>query len=104
MLRKWLPKSLSARMVLLTLGTILLVQAATFASVSYYRQKYTQEVTVEFAATTIRTLRASLAEIPADQRAAFVQQASGNEWRLWSRSLPSNASMEQRRPPRGQPP
>ncbi|MDS1140710.1 ATP-binding protein [Pusillimonas sp. SM2304] len=104
MLRTWLPRSLSARLVLLTLGTILLVQAATFATVSFYRKKFTEEVTVEFTATTIRTLRASLAEIPADQRAEFVRQASQNEWHLWSRSLPPNTSVEHRRPPRGEPP
>lgn len=104
MVRKWLPRSLSAQMVLLTLGIILLVQAATFASVSYYRKKYTEEVTVEFTVTTIRTLRAALAEIPADHRADFVREASENQWRLWSRSLPSNANVEYRRTPRGQPP
>ena len=87
-------------MVLLTLGTILLVQAATFASVSYYRKKYTEEVTVEFTATTIQTLRAALAEVPSDQRDAFVRQASQNQWHLWSRNLPSNTSLEDRRPHR----
>ncbi|WP_041682671.1 HAMP domain-containing sensor histidine kinase [Pusillimonas sp. T7-7] len=99
-LRNWLPRSLSTRMVLLTLGTILLVQAATFASVSYYRKKYTEEVTVVFTATTIRTLRAALAEIPSVQRDEFVRQASQNQWHLWSRTLPSNTSLEHRRPPR----
>ncbi|NYT35657.1 HAMP domain-containing histidine kinase [Allopusillimonas soli] len=85
-------------MVLLTLGTILLVQAATFASVAYFRKKFTEEVAVELTATTIRTLRASLAEIPSRERADFVQRASQNEWRLWSRNLPSNASVEEHRP------
>src|SRR3546814_3931915 len=99
-LRNWLPRSLSTRMVLLTLGTILLVQAATFASVSYYRKKYTEEVTVVFTATTIRTLRAALAEIPSVQRDEFVRQASQNQWHLWSRTLPSNTSLEHRRPSR----
>src|SRR5690554_355037 len=94
MLRSLLPRSLRARMLLLTLGTILLVQAATFATVTYYRNQYTQEVAVGFTATTIRTLRASLAQIPADERPAFLREASQNEWRLWSRSLPSNTSME----------
>src|SRR5690606_13673898 len=93
-LRSLLPRSLRARMLLLTLGTILLVQAATFATVTYYRNQYTQEVAVGFTATTIRTLRASLAQIPADERPAFLREASQNEWRLWSRSLPSNTSME----------
>jgi two-component system osmolarity sensor histidine kinase EnvZ len=99
MLRFLIPRSLHARMVLLTLGTILLVQAATFATVSHYRKKFNEEVAVELTATTIRTLRAALAEIPAEQRAGFVQVASQNQWRLWSRSLPSDASLEERHPP-----
>lgn len=99
MIRFLIPRSLHARMVLLTLGTILLVQAATFATVSHYRKKFNEEVAVELTATTIRTLRAALAEIPAEQRAGFVQVASQNQWRLWSRSLPSDASLEERRPP-----
>jgi two-component system osmolarity sensor histidine kinase EnvZ len=100
MLRSLLPRSLRARMALLVLGTILLVQAATFGTMSYYRKKFTEDVAVELTATTIRTLRASLAEIPADERPDFVRKASQNEWRLWSRSLPSDASLESRRPPR----
>jgi len=96
-----LPRSLHARMVLLILGTILLVQAATLATGAYFRKKFTEEVAVELTATTIRTLRASLAEIPAEERASFVQRASQNEWHLWSRNLPSDASEEgrPRRPP-----
>lgn len=97
MLRSLLPRSLSARMVLLTLGTLLLVQAATFATVSLYRKQFTEDVAVGFTATTIRTLRASLAEIPAEDRPEFVRRASQNEWRLWSRSLPADASLEDRR-------
>ncbi|SHH93363.1 ATP-binding protein [Pollutimonas bauzanensis] len=99
MLRSLLPRSLRARMVLLTLGTILLVQAATFTTISYYRKQFTEEVAVEFTATTIRTLRAALAEIPVEQRADFVRRASQNQWHLWSRSLPPDASLEERRPP-----
>jgi len=99
MLHSLLPRSLSTRMVLLILATILLVQAATFATLTYYRKKFTEEVAVEFTATTIRTLRASLAEIPAEGRADFVRRASHNEWHLWSRSLPSDASLEGGRPP-----
>ncbi|HLU79816.1 MAG TPA: ATP-binding protein [Burkholderiaceae bacterium] len=94
--RSLLPRSLSTRMVLLTLGTIILVQAATFATVNYYRKQFTEEVSVELTATTIRTLRAALAEIPAEQRPDFVRDASQNQWRLWSRSLPPNASLERR--------
>jgi len=100
-LRLPLPRSLRARLILLTLGTILLVQAGTVATVTYYRNQFTETVTVEIISTTIRTLRAALAEIPADKRADFVRAASRNEWHLWSRSLPSEAELERRgRPPR----
>lgn len=94
--RSLLPRSLRARMLLLTLGTIMLVQAATFATVSYYRKQFTEDVSVELTATTIRTLRAALAEIPAEQRPGFVHDASQNHWRLWARSLPADASLERR--------
>lgn len=95
--RSILPRSLRTRMLLLTLGTIVLVQAATFATVSHYRKQFTEDVSVELTATTIRTLRAALAEIPAENRADFVRNASHNQWRLWSRSLPADASLERRR-------
>lgn len=91
-----LPRSLRTRMLLLTLGTIVLVQATTFATVSYYRKQFTEDVSVELTATTIRTLRAALAEIPAEERADFVRDASQNQWRLWTRSLPADASLERR--------
>src|SRR5690606_40082837 len=71
-----------------------LFRSATFATVNYYRKQFTEDVSVELTATTIRTLRAALAEIPADQRQDFVRTASQNQWRLWSRSLPANASLE----------
>jgi two-component system osmolarity sensor histidine kinase EnvZ len=102
MLQSMLPRSLRARMVVLILGTIVLVQAATFATASWYRKKFTDEVAVELTATTIRTLRASLAEIPAEERAEFVKRASQNEWRLWSRSLPSGTRLEDSRAQRRQ--
>ena len=92
--RYLVPRSLRARLILLTLGTLLVVQAATLATVAHMRQKFTEQVTVEVTATTIRTLRQSLAKIPAEQRADFVKEASLNEWRLWSRTLPANARLE----------
>ena len=97
MWNRLLPRSLSTRMVLLTLVTILLVQAVTFASISYYRKQFTENVTVDFVATTIRTLRSALAQIPSEQRAEFVRRASENAWHLWSHSLPADARMENRR-------
>ncbi|GAB2902270.1 ATP-binding protein [Paralcaligenes sp. KSB-10] len=96
---KWhrlIPRSLRVRMILLTLGTVLLAQAATVATITYYRKKFTEEVAVQYTATTISTLRAALAKIPADERADFVRTASQNEWHLWSRSLPSEARINER--------
>src|SRR3546814_11917340 len=81
-------------MVLLTLGTILLVQAATVVTATYYRHKYTQDAAVKFTATTIRILRASLAQVPPGQRSEFVRTSSHNEWHLWSHTLPSEARLE----------
>ncbi len=92
-----LPRSLWSRVILLTLGTVLLAQAATLATVSYYRERFTETVTVQITATTIRTLRAALAEIPAEERDDFVRSASQNEWHLWSRRLPSSAELQARR-------
>lgn len=92
-----LPRSLRAQILLSTLGIVLLVQAATVATMSYYRQKMTQEVAVSFTATTLSTLRAALARVPAEDRAEFVRQASRNEWRLWTRRLPDGARMDERR-------
>lgn len=97
MLRSLWPRSLSTRMVLIMLGTILMVQAATFATVTYYRRQFTETVTVDYAATTIRTLRAALSQVPAADRARFVQDASEGAWYLWSRILPSDARLEHRK-------
>ena len=97
MLQKIVPRSLRAQMVLLTLGTILLVQAATFASVSWSWRKFTEEIAVDLTITTIHTLRNALAQVPAEQRADFVQHASAGQWRLWSRTLPSHTRFEQYR-------
>jgi len=91
------PRSLRAQILLFTLGLVLLVQAATIATVSYYRQKFTQEVAVAFTATTFMTLRAALARVPAEDRARFVREASHNAWHLWSRRLPDDASVSERR-------
>lgn len=97
MLQKFVPRSLRAQMVLLTLGTILLVQAATFASVSWSWRKFTEEVAVELTITTIHTLRSALAQVPTEERAAFVHEASAGKWHLWSRTLPSHTRFERLR-------
>ncbi|BAO70528.1 sensor histidine kinase [Bordetella bronchiseptica] len=88
------PRSLRMRLILLVLGSVLLAQAATLATVSYFRHKFMEDVAIDYIATTIRTLRASLSQVPTDERAEFVRQASGNQWRLWSRSLPADARLQ----------
>jgi two-component system osmolarity sensor histidine kinase EnvZ len=85
-------------MVLLTLGTILLVQAATVVTITYYRHRYSQHSAVKFTATTIRILRASLAKVPADQRADFVRASSQNQWHLWTQILPADTYIEGQSP------
>ena len=57
-LRCLVPRSLSARLIVLTLGSLLVVQAATLATVAHFRQKFTEQVTVEVTATTIREVSA----------------------------------------------
>jgi len=95
---RWpLPRSLRTQLLLCTVGIVLLVQSATVATLSYYRQKLTQDVAVSVTATTFMTLRAALARMPVQERAEFVRQASRNEWRLWSRRLPDDARMNERR-------
>jgi len=96
---RWLfPRSLRAQILLCTLGVVLLVQAATVATLSYYRQKLMRDVAVSVTATTFMTLRAALARMPMEERADFVRQASRNEWRLWSRRLPDDARVTERIP------
>lgn len=92
--RLLLPRSLRIRLILLVLGAVLLAQAATLATVSYYRQKFLEDVAIDYIATTIRTLRASLSQIPTEDRAEFVREASQNQWRLWSRTLPAEAQLQ----------
>lgn len=96
-LSRLVPRSLRVQMILLILGTVLLVQAATFATLSLSWQSFSREVAVDLTATTIRTLRSALAAVPEDHRAEFVSQSSGGRWRLWSHSLPSHTRLEHSR-------
>ena len=96
------PRSLRARLILLILGSVLLTQAATLVTVSYFRHKFLEDVAIGYIVTTIRTLRAAVSEVPAEDRAEFVRTASQNQWRLWSRVLPAEAKLQRfngRRPP-----
>ncbi len=106
-----LPRSLRARLILLVLGAVLLAQAATLATVSYYRHKFIEDVAIGYIATTIRTLRAALAQVPSEDRAEFVRVASQNQWRWWARGLPAEARLQrlnhpppERMGPSGMPP
>lgn len=92
--RKWLPGSLRARMTLLILGTVLLAHGATVATASYYQSRFMEDVALNYIVTTIRTLRAAVSQVPGDERADFVRQASQNQWRLWSRVLPAEAKLQ----------
>lgn len=96
------PRSLRARLILLILGSVLLTQAATLVTVSYFRHKFMEDVAIGYIVTTIRTLRAAVSQVPAEDRADFVRTASQNQWRLWSRILPAEAKLQRfngRRPP-----
>ncbi|MDQ1758407.1 ATP-binding protein [Achromobacter aegrifaciens] len=96
------PRSLRARLILLILGSVLLTQAATLVTVSYFRHKFMEDVAIGYIVTTIRTLRAAVSQVPAEERADFVRAASQNQWRLWSRVLPAEAKLQRfngRRPP-----
>jgi len=96
-LSRLVPRSLRVQMMLLILGTVLLVQAATFATLSLSWQSFSREVAVDLTATTIRTLRSALVAVPEGRRADFVNESSGGRWRLWSRSLPSHTRLEHSR-------
>ncbi|EFV82827.1 sensor protein, partial [Achromobacter xylosoxidans C54] len=70
------PRSLRARLILLILGSVLLTQAATLVTVSYFRHKFMEDVAIGYITTTIRTLRAAVSQVPAEDRADFVRAAS----------------------------
>ncbi|MEI2417470.1 HAMP domain-containing sensor histidine kinase [Orrella sp. JC864] len=98
-----LPRTLRARLIALVLGTLLLAQAATLATVTHYQRHYLDAVAIDLIATTIRALRFSVNIVPPHARDEFVRDASQGHWRLWSRTLPSDARV-QGRGMRGRPP
>jgi len=100
-----MPRSLRARLILLILGAVLVAQATTFLAIEHYRRNVLENVTPDLMATTIRTLRASIAQIDESERAAFVAAASQGEWRLVSRPIPPPPRPGEERPRReGRPP
>src|SRR5690606_41679673 len=90
--RRWYqrlsPRSLRTRLVLLVLGAVLTVQAATVIAISEFRRHVLEDATTALMATTIQTLRAAIEQIPLDQRAEFVARASQGEWRFEMRPVP----------------
>jgi len=97
---RWLrflwPRSLRTRLILLVLLTLAAAQAATLYSISVYQRNHAETVSINLIATTIRTLHQSIDNIPPEDRAEFVRQASGGQWRLWSRALPDDARLQRR--------
>ncbi|NLA89281.1 MAG: HAMP domain-containing protein [Alcaligenaceae bacterium] len=91
-LRKFWPFSLRLQTFLLILLTILSVQAMNFYIAQELRDRYIQNVVVNHLSSTIRLLRASLANTPTEQRKSFVNQASRGQWDLIeSRRLPKGS-------------
>lgn len=93
-LRRLLPKSLRAHLILLVLGTVLLAHGATVATALYYQSRFMEDVALDYMVTTIRTLRAAVWQVPAEQRADFVLDALQNQWWLWSRVLLAEAQLQ----------
>ncbi|ANN65810.1 ATP-binding protein [Bordetella bronchialis] len=91
--RSLLPHSLRTRLILLVLGCMLVAQAGTLAVGSHYRHRFVDDVVMDYIVTTIRTLRAAVSEVPAEDRAGFVRDASGGQWHLWARTLPAEAQL-----------
>jgi two-component system osmolarity sensor histidine kinase EnvZ len=92
--QSFLPRSLRTRLMLLVLGSVLVAQAATLAAGSHYRRKFMEDVAMDYIVTTIRTLRAAVSEVPAEDRADFVRNASQGQWHLWARTLPAEAQLQ----------
>ena len=90
------PESLRTRLILLVLLTLTAAQAATLYSITVYQRRHARAVSINLIATTIRTLHHSIDNMPPEERAEFVRQASGGQWRLWSRALPDDARLQRR--------
>lgn len=85
------PFSLRFQTILLILFTILSVQIMNLYIAQEFRERYAQNVVVNHLSSTIRVLRASLANTPKEQRKDFVNQASQGQWDLIERPLPQDS-------------
>jgi two-component system osmolarity sensor histidine kinase EnvZ len=95
-LKRLLPRSLRARLIVLVFGTVLIAQLGTVVAITQYQNKFMDQVAINYIVTTIRTLRSALAQVPAEARPDFVRDASRGQWRLWSRVLPAEAQLQRR--------
>lgn len=85
------PFSLRFQTILLILFTISSVQFMNLYIADEFRERFTQNVVVNHLSSTIRVLRASLANIPQDKRRKFVHRASQGQWELIQRPLPQDS-------------
>jgi len=82
------PRSLRLQMILFILGTVILVQLGSFAVGNYLKERFLEDVVVNYLSTTIRTLRSAVSQIPENRRAEFIIEASQKRWYLLSRADP----------------
>jgi two-component system osmolarity sensor histidine kinase EnvZ len=92
-----LPQSLRSRLIALVLLSVLAGQAATLYALSLFQRDYIQTVALDLVATTIRTLQFSMELVRPKDRAAYVQHASQGEWQLWSKPLPDEAQLQEKK-------
>lgn len=90
-MKKIWPFSLRFQTILLILFTIVSVQIMNLYVAKEFRERYAQNVVVNHLSSTIRLLRASLANTPKEQRKDFVNQASLGQWDLIERPLPQDS-------------
>lgn len=90
-LKKFWPFSLRFQTILLILFTILSVQIMNLYIAQEFKERYAQNVVVNHLSSTIRVLRASLANTPKEQRKNFVNRASRGQWDLIERPLPQDS-------------
>ena len=82
------PRSLRLQMILFILGTVILVQLGSFAVSNFLKERFLEDVVVNYLSTTIRTLRSAVSQIPENRRAEFIIEASQKRWYLLSRADP----------------
>ncbi|HBP31796.1 MAG TPA: ATPase, partial [Advenella kashmirensis] len=82
------PRSLRLQMILFILGTVILVQLGSFTVGNYIKERFLEDIVVNYLSTTIRTLRSAVSQIPENRRADFIIEASQKRWYLLSRADP----------------